>query len=259
MTKRVPLGGPPGDRRPQPSTAEVRGRLLSGFGSPEGKVPAGAGTLWQDTDPEGPGLIYRKTTEGGNTGWEELGAGGGGGFEPYAIHLKARGGDITISDNDAEAIEFTHRYYEIQAGTEFPAISGTAPPDPGESMWSSATPSIIYVPIDGLWAIRGAYRYDAMPLGTFVQSWIDHSNTAVAMTQHSREATDPGGPGRAANTVMDCEVFGTTWAYAGDTIRIRSHQISGGNATIEASGSITDDIPATGPVFAMWLITPTFT
>jgi hypothetical protein len=78
MTRR-PLRGAEADpfRRPAPGMADLRGRLLSGFRSPEGEVYAGAGTLYQDTDPGGTGQVYRKTTPGGNTGWVALGAGGG--------------------------------------------------------------------------------------------------------------------------------------------------------------------------------------
>lgn len=64
-------------RRPTPQTADLPGRLLSGFGSPEGNVPAGRGVLWQDTDPNGDGKVYRKTTASGKTGWVETSGGGG--------------------------------------------------------------------------------------------------------------------------------------------------------------------------------------
>lgn len=63
-------------RRPAPGVADLRERLLSGFGSPEGVVYAGAGTGYQDIDPAGSGKHWRKTTPAGNTGWQELGGGG---------------------------------------------------------------------------------------------------------------------------------------------------------------------------------------
>lgn len=70
MTKRPARGKQPDPaRRPVPAVADLPGRLRTGFGSPEGAVPAGPGTLYQDTDPNGSGTVYRKTTAAGKTGW----------------------------------------------------------------------------------------------------------------------------------------------------------------------------------------------
>lgn len=66
-------------RRPAPGVGKLRENVLSGHGSPEGQVAAGAGTVWQDTDPAGSGSVYRKTTPSGTTGWSDMGAAGGGG------------------------------------------------------------------------------------------------------------------------------------------------------------------------------------
>lgn len=42
-------------------------RLISGAGSPEGVYTANRGTIFLRTD--GAGEVYRKTTDGVNTGW----------------------------------------------------------------------------------------------------------------------------------------------------------------------------------------------
>jgi hypothetical protein len=77
--------------------ADLSGRLLAGFGSPEGWVYAGAGTLYQDSDPAGSGQIWRKTTAGGNSGWIELVAGGGGGGGLRHVFRGHGSGSVTIS------------------------------------------------------------------------------------------------------------------------------------------------------------------
>ena len=57
--------------------------VLYGSGSPEGVVTASIGTLYEDQNAGGTGLVYVKKTGSGNTGWETVidsGSGGGGGF-----------------------------------------------------------------------------------------------------------------------------------------------------------------------------------
>ena len=41
--------------------------LLRGSGSPEGVVTANIGALYEDSNSGGTGVVYRKTTDGGNT------------------------------------------------------------------------------------------------------------------------------------------------------------------------------------------------
>jgi hypothetical protein len=70
-------GPQPPDRRKPVGLADVPDRLRKGHGSPEAKVYAGSGAVYQDRDPTGDGRVYRKSTPNGNTGWVELGGGGG--------------------------------------------------------------------------------------------------------------------------------------------------------------------------------------
>lgn len=83
MTKK-PIRSKPPRPRPPLGVADVRDRHLTGYGSPEGVVAAGAGVAYQDTDPAGSGAQWKKTTPSGNTGWAELGAGGGS-TTPYGM------------------------------------------------------------------------------------------------------------------------------------------------------------------------------
>lgn len=85
---------PDPSRRPAPGVTELREGHRSGYGSPEAVVPAGAGTVYRDTDPAGSGKVYKKTTPSGNTGWVELGAGGGGGGLHHGVMVVEASADI---------------------------------------------------------------------------------------------------------------------------------------------------------------------
>lgn len=239
-------------RRPAPGVTDLRTRLQSGFGSPEGVVYAGTGAVYQDTDPAGSGAIWKKTTSSGNTGWQELGGGGaGGGVPPYAIQLKRHTGiNLTIPHDTDTPIDFSAVYFENNGGVMFPADGGTWPPAPADSMFTAANPLVLTAPVAGLWGFRAAYAYAAMPLGSFYRTRVDHNNSTVANAYHGREATQTG------TTFAGCEIVGTARMSAGDYLEVWALQQSGVARSVRDIVTFNDDEPGTGPLFAMWLIAP---
>jgi hypothetical protein len=156
-------------RRPAPGITELREGHRAGYGSPEGKVPAGAGTFYRDTDPSGSGSMYKKTTPSGNTGWEELGAGGGGGGAGTFLRVTWCGGMATEADfnNDQSTFDKLLTWEEPTTVEQSGGFTFSDHPSAMSIDWGGPTTVSpnhtlhrITVPEDGLYTIVVNYSAD---------------------------------------------------------------------------------------------------
>ena len=86
--------------------------IIRGSGSPEGVVTASIGCLYEDSNAGGTGKIYRKSTDGGNTGWidaTDSGGGGGGGGGSFTVsNIDSMYEELYISDSGDKLLNITN-------------------------------------------------------------------------------------------------------------------------------------------------------
>ncbi|MFA5618004.1 MAG: hypothetical protein WDK95_14290, partial [Syntrophorhabdaceae bacterium] len=82
--------------------------LLRGSGSPEGVVTANIGALYEDSNSGGTGVVYRKTTDGGNTGWVTFGVSSGGSLTITNENIDSMYEEFYISDSGDKIFNITN-------------------------------------------------------------------------------------------------------------------------------------------------------
>ena len=84
----------------------INATFLRDSGAPEGAVTANIGILYEDTAT---GYVYRKTSDGGNTGWTQVNTGtGGGSLTITSLDVDAMYKEFYISDSGNRYINLTN-------------------------------------------------------------------------------------------------------------------------------------------------------
>lgn len=165
---------------------------------------------------------------------------------PYAIQVKRHSGSLIVATATDTQVQFDNEtpYFENVNGEMWP------PDYPDGSMFDKDDRWTIITPVEGLWGFRANYRYvSGLPQGTYAYTIVRRNGSTPVGIEHVPTGAVPTATGTPAS------VFGTAYQSAGDSLSLFLRQESGSNKTVQLGG-LKDDIPTSGVVFAVWLISP---